>query len=90
MVTPDYLPDPQVRAYFLPNNYRTIMVGHTFSKLYAIALHRKLSHFLEQRQLRAKGQARFCPDHQTIYHILTFVQCSRRLGIDPLKCIVVL
>ena len=30
-----------------PNNYRTIMVGHTFSKLYATTIHRTLSHFLE-------------------------------------------
>jgi hypothetical protein len=54
-----------------PNNYRTIMVGHTFSKLYAIVLHRKLSSDLEQRQLRARGQAGFRPAHQTIDHIFT-------------------
>jgi hypothetical protein len=30
-----------------PNNYRTIMVGHTFSKLYAMVLHMKLSCDLE-------------------------------------------
>jgi hypothetical protein len=42
-----------------PNNYRTIMVGHTFSKLYATILHMKLSSELEHRHLRARGQAGF-------------------------------
>ena len=37
------------------NNYRTIMVGHTFSKLYATVLHMKLSNDFEQRNLRARG-----------------------------------
>jgi hypothetical protein len=55
-----------------PNNYRTIMVGHTFSKLYATVLHiLKLSSELEHRHLRARGQARFRPAHQTIDHIFT-------------------
>ena len=40
-----------------PNNYRTIMVGHMFSKLYDTVLHKKLSSDLEQRNLRARGQA---------------------------------
>ena len=35
-----------------PNNYRTLMVGHMCSKLYAIALHMKLSNEFEQRNLR--------------------------------------
>jgi hypothetical protein len=39
-----------------PNNYRAIMVGHTFSKLYATFLHLKLSGDLERRQLRDRGQ----------------------------------
>jgi hypothetical protein len=54
-----------------PNNYRTIMVGHTFSKLYATVLHMKLSKELDQRSLRARGQAGFRPAHQTIDHIFT-------------------
>ena len=54
-----------------PNNYRTIMVGHTFSKLYAIVLYRELSSALEQGNLRARGRARFKPAHQTINHIFT-------------------
>jgi hypothetical protein len=54
-----------------PNNYMTIMVGHTFSNLYATVLHMKLSSELEHRHLRARGQAGFRPTHQTIDHILT-------------------
>ena len=54
-----------------PNNYRTIMVGHTFSKLYATILHMKLSNDFEQRNLRACGQAGSRPTHQTIDHIVT-------------------
>jgi hypothetical protein len=54
-----------------PNNYRTIMVGHTFSKLYATVLHRKLSSDLQQRHLRAREQAGFRPPHQNIDHIFT-------------------
>lgn len=47
------------------------MVGHTFSKLYATVLHRKLSSTLEERDLRAQGQAGFKPAHRTIDHIFT-------------------
>ena len=53
------------------SNYRMIMVGHTFSKLYATILHMKLSRELERRLLRSRGQARFHSTHQTIDHILT-------------------
>ena len=58
-------------ATFDPNNYRTIMVGHTFSKLYATVLHRELPSALEQGNLRARAQAGFRPAHQTINHIFT-------------------
>jgi len=37
------------------NNYRMVMVGETFLKLYAIVLHRNLSSDLERRQLRIRG-----------------------------------
>jgi hypothetical protein len=49
-----------------PNNYRTIMVGHTFSKLYATILHLKLSRELERRQLRARGQVGFRLAHRPL------------------------
>jgi hypothetical protein len=42
-----------------PNNYKTIMVGHTFSKLYATTLHMKLSSELERRHLKAREQEGF-------------------------------
>jgi hypothetical protein len=54
-----------------PNNYRTIMVGHTFSKLFAIVLHMQLSRQIDRRHLQAKGWVGFHPAHQTIDHILT-------------------
>ena len=38
-----------------PNNYRMIMVGHIFSKLYATILHMRLFNGIEQRHLRARG-----------------------------------
>jgi hypothetical protein len=46
-----------------PNNYCTITVGHTFSKLYATVLHQWLSEEVERRHLRARGQASFRLDH---------------------------
>ena len=42
-----------------PNNYRTIMVGYMFSKLYAMILHLKLFGELERRQPKARGHAGF-------------------------------
>jgi hypothetical protein len=54
-----------------PNNYRTIMVGHTLLKLCSTILHMKLSRELECRHLGARGRSRFRHAHQTITHILT-------------------
>jgi hypothetical protein len=54
-----------------PNNYGTILVGHTLSKIYAMILHINLSRELYKRYLKARGQARFQPAHHTIDHILT-------------------
>jgi len=54
-----------------PNNYRTIMVGHTFLKLYVTTLHMKFSCEIENRHLRSRGQTRFHPGHQTIDQIFT-------------------
>jgi len=54
-----------------PDNYRMIMVGHTFLKLYAIVLHRKLSNDLNHKQHRARGQVCFRLAHKTIDHIFT-------------------
>jgi hypothetical protein len=68
-----------------PNNYTTIMVDHTFSKLYAMSLHRKLSSELERRHLRAKGQAGFRPAHQTINHIFTLQSIIEEARHQSLK-----
>jgi hypothetical protein len=38
-----------------PNNYRMIVVGHTFSNIYAMVLHMKLSKDIDQRSMRARG-----------------------------------
>ena len=40
-----------------PNNYRTIMVGHTFSKLYATILHMMLPHVLKTLCYRSPYEA---------------------------------
>ena len=61
-----YKPIPSVD----PNNYRTIMVEHNFSKLYATVLHMQFFGNFEQRHLKAKGQDGFKRAHQTIDHIL--------------------
>jgi len=54
-----------------PNNYRMTMVDHTFSKLYAMVIHRNISSDLENRHLKAKGHVGFEPTHETIDHIFT-------------------
>jgi hypothetical protein len=65
---PPILINPRPTDYYLSigyiikhaiSNYRMIIVGHTFSKIYAKVLHFKLSRELERRQLRAGRQARF-------------------------------
>jgi hypothetical protein len=61
----------QKSSSFDQNNYRIIMVGHTFSKLYAIVLHQWLSEELERHDLRARGQVGFHPNYQMIDHIFT-------------------
>ena len=42
-----------------PGNYKTIMIGHTFAKLYATALNNMLSAKLDKISCRARGQAGF-------------------------------
>jgi hypothetical protein len=71
MVTSHHSPNTQIKPQLGSNNYKMIMVGHTFSKLYAMVLHMNLSSELERRHLRARGHARFRPTHQTIDHIFT-------------------
>lgn len=42
-----------------PNNYRTIMIGHVFAKIYAIALDVLLSHRLKEEGHRARAKLVF-------------------------------
>lgn len=54
-----------------PGNYRTIMIEHTFAKLYATALDTMLSSELDKRGCRERGQAGFRANYQTMDHIFT-------------------
>ena len=67
------------------NNYRMIMVGHTFSKLFAATLHLWLLEELVRHQLRAKGQASLCLQPQTTNHILTLIVTKEEVSHRPLK-----
>jgi hypothetical protein len=48
------------------DNYRGIIVGPILAKLLAMILEKRLSEWVEQHGLRAKGQAGFCKDYRTI------------------------
>ncbi len=54
-----------------PGNYRTIMIGHTFAKLYVTTLNAMLSVELNRIGCRARGQASFQADYQTMDHSFT-------------------
>lgn len=56
---------------FNPGNYRTIMIGHAFAKLYATTLNAMLFGDLDRKGCRARGQAGFRADYQTMDHIFT-------------------
>lgn len=38
-----------------PSNYKTIMIGHTFAKLYAMVLNIILTRQIDRRQFHASG-----------------------------------
>ncbi len=48
------------------DNYKGIMVGHILAKLFTMILDKRLSKWVEQHGLRAKGQAGFHNDYCTI------------------------
>ncbi len=48
------------------DNYKGINVGPILAKLFVMILEKKLSEWVEQHGLRAKGQARFRKDYRTI------------------------
>ena len=54
-----------------PGNYKTIMIGHTFAKLYVTTLNATLSVELDRKGCRARGQVGFQTDYQTMDHIFT-------------------
>lgn len=67
------------------------MAGHTFSKLYAAAFHWILLEILNERLLRAKGQAGFRPWYQTIDHILTLraiIEEAKHCSSKVIRCFV--
>jgi hypothetical protein len=47
------------------DNYKGITVRPILAKLFAMILDKRLSEWVEQHGLRAKGQARFCKDYRT-------------------------
>jgi hypothetical protein len=47
------------------DNYRGITVGRILAKLFAMILEKRLSEWVEQHGLRAKGQAGFHKDYRT-------------------------
>lgn len=55
----------------IPGNYRTIMVGHTLTRLYASILEQRLNGWAEDEGVRATGQAGFRRGFSTLDHILT-------------------
>lgn len=54
-----------------PGNYRTIIIGHTFAKLYATAINAMLFRELDRKGCRARSQAGLRADYQTMDHIFT-------------------
>ncbi len=48
------------------DNYRGITIGPILAKLFAMILNKRLSEWVQQHELRAKGQTGFCKDHRII------------------------
>ncbi len=46
------------------DNYRGIMVRPIIAKLFTMILDKRLNEWVEQHELRAKGQAGFCKDYR--------------------------
>jgi hypothetical protein len=80
MVPPTTHPIHELGAREDMDNYWTIMVDHTFSKLYATTLHLQLCEELERRHLQARGHERFREEHQTLIISSHYEPSLRRLG----------
>jgi hypothetical protein len=48
------------------DNYKGIIVGPILVKLFVMIFDKRLSEWVEQHRLRAKGQVGFCKDYHTI------------------------
>ncbi|KAH9298579.1 hypothetical protein KI387_030261, partial [Taxus chinensis] len=56
-----------------PDNYCTIMIGHTLAKLFATVLDDYISQWAEKKHIKVKGQTGFRRNHRTNDHIFTLV-----------------
>jgi hypothetical protein len=70
------------------DNYMGITVGHVLAKLFAMIFDKRLSEWVEQHGLRAKGQAGFCKDYRTtdqLFILRTLIEQSKAKK-KPLYC----
>jgi hypothetical protein len=70
------------------DNYKGITVGPILAKLFAMILNKRLSEWVEQHGLRAKGQARFRKDYRTtnqLFILRTLIEQSKAKK-KPLYC----
>ena len=72
----------------LLTNYRTIMICSAMAKLFSTILEIQLSQWAESDNKRAYGQAGFCPNHNTIDHLVTLhiLMEKSRLKGETLYC----
>jgi hypothetical protein len=59
----------QTQRHYGANDYKTIMISHIFTKLYATTLDLYLSNWFERRSWRGRDQASFGMDYQIEDHI---------------------
>jgi hypothetical protein len=74
-----------------PNNYRGITVGHVLGKLYALVINARLTTWLEDRGLRAKGQAGFRQGYRTVdncFILRALAERYRARGVKLFLCAV--
>jgi hypothetical protein len=74
-----------------PNNYQTIMIGHTMAKLYGSVLEAELSAFAEYQGHKAPRQAGFRRTFSTLDHIFTLraiIEESKARGRRVFCCFV--
>jgi hypothetical protein len=70
------------------DNYRGIIVGPVLAKLFVMILEKRLSEWVEQHGLRAKGQGRFHKDYRTtnqLFILRTLIK-QNKVKKKPLYC----